>query len=119
MADHESIAAELAKARAEYHEAAGSENAAQLAERTARIKAFMKAQSESIAAGAAPCPDCQTPPHGMLRTPGYNQRGRKVPPTYEVGCLGCGEVDGLRHAAQGSSPAEAVKAWNEHDWVSA
>lgn len=66
----------------------------------AASQAVKDARAELVAAitkGANPCPDCGSPPHGILH-----------PKSVEVGCLNCRD-----HRAQGPTRASAVAAWNE------
>lgn len=104
MRNEDEIVQELARARADYHEAVQEETIAELAERSGRIKELMAELSATLSRGAMDCPDCGQPPHGMLKTPGAKMVRA---PVYVVGCLAC------PRAARGNSPEQAVKRWNE------
>jgi hypothetical protein len=98
------IEADLAKARAAYHEAANSEPPPKLYERSRAIRALTDELAATYTDGAEPCPDCGNPPHGM----------RKNPATIEVGCLACPS-----RRAQGVTADEAVEKWNRGELVEA
>ena len=73
------------------------------------IKALQAELAATLAAGAEPCPICQRPAHGMLKTPEHINRGKPVAAVYEVGCLD----DPVQFKAP--TAAEAVAGWNA--WV--
>jgi ssDNA-binding Zn-finger/Zn-ribbon topoisomerase 1 len=98
------IEADLAKARAAYHGASGTEPAPKLYERSRAIRALTDELAATYTEGAEPCPDCGNPPHGM----------RKNPATVEVGCLACPS-----RRAQGVTADEAVERWNRGELVEA
>lgn len=87
--------------------------------------------------GAAAC-DCENLPMGILKTPGYydQAKGVDVPPVWEVGCVHCPPylverntgkalvIDGTTKtvkrrsfSARALTAAEAVRKWNEKEWV--
>lgn len=113
MRDHDTIAADLAKAKQAYHDAVETQPAPKLRELEARIVALQAEGVDVLRAGAIPCKGCGELPHAMMKSPGV----------FEVGCLACKPTrvpskDNPRMAvlteprARGSSAAEAVKAWN-------
>lgn len=79
--------------------------------RHARIKELRQEMSDSIAAGANPCPKCGTAPHGMLKTPETD----KAPEQFEIGCIPCDGPDAP--AARGWSIEQAVDRWNRGEFV--
>lgn len=72
-----------------------------------RLKALRAEVSAIIAEGAQPCPVCNHPPHGMLKTPPAGDQA----PVFEIGCLVCLPPNSPR--ARGWMPGLAVKHWNE------
>lgn len=64
--------------------------------------------SAVLSDGAKPRAD-DLPVSGRLKCPAYMDRGRPIPPLYEVG-------DGEKRA-RGISPAAAVAAWNRGEFV--
>lgn len=113
----------LRQAREAYHEAADTETAPQLAERSAEIKELMSELNKSLSSSAGPCPDCDTPVKVRLKTPEYKSRGVTHAAVYEAYCPACpairepveGKPDLVRETeprTRGTSPREAVDAWN-------
>lgn len=116
MRTEEAVASELAEARRAYHEEAGSLAADESRARSAAIKALMAELSDTISAGADPCPGCGNPPHGSQKTPATE----KAPAKYQILCLHCGpevadEGDSevvVEPRAFGWSAEGAVAKWN-------
>lgn len=101
----EQILAELISVREQWHKRVEKEGAANLkvgegAEVARKCKELMAELSAALSEGALPCPICESPPHGHHKT---------THPTdvYRVVCTGCGIH------ADGSTPADAVKVWNQ------
>jgi len=99
------IQQDLDQALASYRAVATTAAPAVLLEQSRRVKTLQAELAAALSEGAEPCPACEVPPHGMLRSP---PAGR-APAIYEVGCTRCGR------AAQGLTPAGAVAAWNALD----
>lgn len=116
--------------REAYAAVADTATQAELRTRSDTIKGQMQAVSDSIAAGADPCPSCKAPPHGRVKTPAHERDGAIVPALYEIVCLTCPEQVApcdddpaaervTRTAARAfGSPAEAVAAWNAQVYFS-
>lgn len=113
MRDHDTIAAELVKAKQAYHDAVDIEAPRKLRELEGRIVALQAEAVDTLRVGAIPCKGCGNLPHAMMKSPGV----------FEVGCLACKPTkapsrDNPRMAvvteprARGATAAEAVKAWN-------
>lgn len=96
------IQQDLDDALEDYRAVAATATPAVLHEKSRRVRALQAELAAALSDGADPCPTCQVPPHGMLRTP---PAGR-APAIYEVGCTRCGR------AAQGLTSAGATAAWN-------
>lgn len=116
MRTEETIAAELAAARQEYHERHDTLTLAEAAEYSARIKALTAELSDLLSEGAEPCPACGSRPIG-------SRKGEiSGLPIYAVICPACpsetlmqSETSELvRHRrAIGASPEQAVDRWND------
>lgn len=106
------IVADLVAARDAYREVALVENAAQLAARSAVIKALLDEQDALLCAGAKPCPACGAEPYGRLKTPAHKSKGASVAAVYAIQCntVACQEAGKL---SVGQTPKVAVFAWNE------
>lgn len=131
------ILAELAQARAAFARSASDPETTQGAIATAAqtVKTLTKELGEYLIQGADEC-ECKAVPMGMLKTPGYHNKGLDVPPVWEVGCVHCAPflveredgnslvIDGVTKkvkrrsfSARAYTPAEAVRKWNEKEWV--
>jgi hypothetical protein len=109
----------------------------QLNEAAEKVKGLNQELSAVISEGAELCETCGNAPMGMLKTPAYFSGGLEVPAVYEVGCVYCAPyvvdhaergvslvIDGetrkvLRrsYSARSTDPAEAVRKWNDGEWV--
>ena len=109
------IDADLAAARAGYHEAAATESAPALAARSAAIKLLMDELDVLLCEDAVPCPICGDEPMGRLKTPSFVFKGRRVvPPVYAIQCISSKHKP-LR--AYGYSPKAAALLWNAEQFV--
>jgi len=133
------ILEDLRAAQSAYIELAQNPESTQAATQTAAkaVSALNTELGEYIVRGANPC-ECKATPLGMLKTPGYfdQAKGVDVPAVWEVGCVYCNPVlverdDGKAliiddatktvkrrsFSARATTPEEAVRKWNEKQWV--
>lgn len=134
------ILADLVKAQEEYaklHADPKNTTLKQVSDQGNKVKTFSKELDAYVSKGATDC-QCGNHPMGMLKTPAYydQARGVDVPAVWEVGCVYCPpylverevgqklKVDGkmktvMRRSvgARATTPTEAVRKWNEGEWV--
>lgn len=104
----DALLARDAELRAQYHTlATGDARPSELAEVETAILENVAAVSAAIAEGADPCPKCEGPATGRLKTPARVDRGAEISPVYEIGCIACD----LK--ARAASPEKTVAAWND------
>ena len=128
----------IADAITEYHAARESKTVTEVEALSRKVIELQKSLSTFLAAGANPCPDCETSAIGMIKTPAHiNNDGVEVPNLYEVGCPAiCPPVLVIRdsgvayehkgqkvfvkrwsHSARAWTPEQAVENWNSGKWV--
>jgi hypothetical protein len=133
------ILEELQTSRTKFAELASAPQSTQgqVQEAASVVKALTKELDEFVTQGTDKC-DCDNPPMGMLKTPGYYDpaKGVDVPPVWEVGCTFCapvlvpredgkalvieGETQKMKRrsrSARATTPEEAVRKWNAKEWV--
>jgi len=116
MAKFHELQNEIARLREDYHAKSQNPDTAhsELSALSGMIVMLNKELSAELAAGAKPCPGCDTPPMGMDREH-----------CFEVGCANCKsqliDVNGVTmrrsYSAQGRTPEQAVARWNAGDYL--
>jgi hypothetical protein len=109
MRTEEEILADLGATRSKYRQASDTARAADMQAISHKVKELMNELSDTISAGAKPCPTCGNAAHGLcfrtIITDGV------VSNLYEVGCVVCSDK-----RARASSAEVAVKRWNSENY---
>lgn len=133
------ILSDLRQAQEEYARLASDDTTPQvdMREAVSQVKTLSAELGEYLVQGVEPC-ECGKIPMGMLKTPGYydHAKGLDVPAVWEIGCVYCAPflveredgkallIEGKRtmvkrrsFSARALTPEEAVRKWNEKEWV--
>jgi hypothetical protein len=98
------LAADVEAEREAFRKVANTAPAPELNRISARVKAAADKLVAALTEGAAKCPTCGAPAHGMLQN---FTIGKEARTGVEIGCLHCPD-----HHALGLSQEDAVERWN-------